>query len=101
MARQRNSSDYTALMIAAQSGFKEAVLILINEEAGMQDSRGFTALMYALLSQQWETATMLLEKEANLTTKDGFNARTLLSMDEISVPLHIKTSLAQLEPLKP
>lgn len=44
---------------------------------------------------------MLLEKEANLTTKDGFNARTLLSMDEISVPLHIKTSLAQLEPLKP
>jgi ankyrin repeat protein len=74
---QRNNQSYTALMVAAYSGNKESVRLLIDSGANacLQDKRGNTALMGALIKREIIIAKDLYQAECSpeLRNKAGLN----------------------------
>ena len=76
---QRNNQSYTALMVAAYSGNKESVRLLLDSGANacLQDKRGNTALMGALIKREVTIAKDLYQAECSpeLRNKAGLNLR--------------------------
>ena len=74
---QRNNQSYTALMVAAYSGNKESVRLLLDSGANacLQDKRGNTALMGALIKREVTIAKDLYQAECSpeLRNKAGLN----------------------------
>lgn len=67
----------TALMIAAQQGYTEAVRLLADKECGAQDISGRTALMHAVIHGHLHAAEILLEYEKGIKDKREWNALLL------------------------
>lgn len=76
---QRNNQSYTALMVAAYSGNKDSVRLLLDSGANacLQDKRGNTALMGALIKREVTIAKDLYQAECSpeLRNKAGLNLR--------------------------
>ncbi|MEZ9001675.1 ankyrin repeat domain-containing protein [Vibrio splendidus] len=76
---QRNNQSYTALMVAAYQGNREAVGLLLDSGANacLQDKRGNTALMGALIKREISIAKDLYQAECSpeLRNKAGLNLK--------------------------
>lgn len=76
---QRNNQSYTALMVAAYSGNKDSVRLLLDSGANacLQDKRGNTALMGALIKREVTIAKDLYQAKCSpeLRNKAGLNLR--------------------------
>ena len=81
---QRNNQSYTALMVAAYSGNKESVRLLLDSGANacLQDKRGNTALMGALIKREVTIAKDLYQAECSpeLRNKAGLNLREFVQI---------------------
>ncbi|WP_045483846.1 ankyrin repeat domain-containing protein [Vibrio owensii] len=76
---QRNTQSYTALMVAAYQGHREAVRLLLDSGANpcLQDKRGNTALMGALIKREIGIAKDLYQADCSpeLRNKAGLNLK--------------------------
>lgn len=72
-----DEESMTALMIAAQQGFIDAVLLLAEKEHGAQDINGKTALMYAASHGHLHAVEILLKYEKGIKDKRGQTALLL------------------------
>ncbi|PKF50532.1 ankyrin repeat domain-containing protein [Enterovibrio nigricans] len=76
---QRNNQSYTALMVAAYQGNREAVRLLLDSGANacLQDKRGNTALMGALIKREIGIAKDLYQAGCSpeLRNKGGLNLK--------------------------
>lgn len=84
----------TALMLAAGTGHKESVEILLqqkNIEINVQENRGFTALMGAAYSGHEEIVALLIEKGAKvgLLDKEGKSALAWAKEKQFNGIVHI------------
>ena len=70
-AKMFNGDDKTALMIAAEKNFVEAVRELRQHEARLQNGAGKTALMYACENRSYEAIRELADYELQLLANDG------------------------------
>ena len=59
--------------MAAAHGQAEAVKLLLNREAGMQDEDGYTALMSAVINNDLECAGLLAKREGHMKTTCKWN----------------------------
>ena len=75
-AGQKYREGMTALMIAAKLGHLDAVQLLVEKEARMQDNESRTALMYAIMNKHPECVPPLLI-EAGMRGFGGIAAMVL------------------------
>lgn len=104
----RDSSDNTALMLAAKGGHTATALALIEKGAALdlQNMSGRTALMEAARNVQTEIGVALIEKGAsiNVQTGVGYTALTLVLLygnEESSEELALKLLEAGADPSIP
>ncbi|EFO61444.1 Kinase, NEK [Giardia lamblia P15] len=80
-SRIKDQQGLTALMYAVKNRYKDAIPLLVKDEAGMQDDQGFTALMYAAIDNNSETVSILIKKAAGKELKkQNLKGETALMM---------------------
>lgn len=71
--RLKDQQGLTALIYAVKNRNRDAIPLLVKDEAGMQDNQGFTALMYATADNDIETVSILIKKAAGKELKKQNN----------------------------
>jgi ankyrin repeat protein len=68
----KDGDGMTALMYAAEKGYREVVEVLIERgaEINAKDEKGKTTLMYAFCSGSEEVAELLIERGTEVNAKD-------------------------------
>ncbi|CAL6017190.1 Conserved_hypothetical protein [Hexamita inflata] len=67
---QRDKNGLTALMMAAQLGLDQQI-VMLQEEAGMQDNMGQTAIMHAIMHKNISSICILMEAEKLVLDRQG------------------------------
>ncbi|TNJ27743.1 Ankyrin repeat protein 1 [Giardia muris] len=84
-AGRRNEAGETALMMAVELAFTEAVSLLIEKEAGVVSKQGTTALMIAIQMNNLSVAKLLRKAEGlptdRLNGRDGMTTELMLAAE--------------------
>lgn len=92
---QRDPNTWTPLMITADRGFRETVMVLLNHGADVnaQNESGWTPLMFSTINGHSSIMSTLLEHQGNVNAERADGRTALMDASEKGHPNMVRTIL--------